>query len=102
MSFDLLVVDADTPILLPIYNMEGLGVYLQNLDDVHIHHAFGEKAKITRLNNHLYLQCNTNITSHFTFSKLKRLHRCFGDLPADKLVNFLNRAEMSTITPDTR
>lgn len=91
-----------TPILLSIDDMDRLGIFLQNLDNVLVHRDYGEPAEVTRVNGHPYLQWNTEITSYFTFPELKRLHRCFGHSHVDKLVKVLKRSEMSTITPETR
>lgn len=102
MSFDLHVVNFNTPILLSLDDMDRLGVYMKNLDDFFVHRASGEEAKITRLNGHPYLRWEKNIASYFTFFELKCLHRRFGRLHVDKPVSVLNRAEIPTITTDTR
>lgn len=71
MSFDRLVVDADAPILLSIDDMDRLGVYFRNLNNLLIHHDSGETASIVRLDGHLYLRWSTDIVSYFIFSELK-------------------------------
>lgn len=102
MSFDIHVVNADTPKLRSIDDMDRLGIYMQNLDNFLIHRDSGETAKIARVNSHPYLQRNTKIASYFTFPELRRLHRHFGHPHVDKLVNVLKRLKVSTITPETR
>lgn len=102
MSFDLNVANADTPILLSIDDMDRLGIYLLNLDNVLVHRNSGETTKITRVNGHPYLQRNTEITSYFTFPEIKRIHRRFGHSHVDKPINGLKRLEISTIKTETR
>lgn len=102
MSFDLHIVDADTLILLSIDDMDRLGIYLQNLDNVLVHRNSGKKANIVRLDAHPYLHWNFLIFSHFTYAKLWRLHRQFGHPHDHQLANVLKRAEISTVTTDTK
>lgn len=101
MSFDLNIVDADTPILLSFEDMGQLRIFLQNLNNVLVHCDCGETAKTTHVNGHPYLQWKTEILFYFTFSELKQLHRRFGHPHVDKLINDLKKSKVSTITPET-
>lgn len=78
MSFDLHVVHTDTPILPSIDDMDRLGIFVKNPDNVSVHRDSGETAKITLVSVHPYLQWNTEIAFSFTFPKLNRLHLRFG------------------------
>lgn len=59
--FDVHIVEVDTPIILLIDDMDRLGVYLNNLENVLIHHSLGKKALITKVRGY-YL---SNVTHTF-------------------------------------
>lgn len=101
-SFDAHIVDADTPILMSIDDMDRLGVYLNNLENVLVHSKTGSKVPITRVRGHPFVQWNSFSSCHLTEIELRRLHRRFGHPSTEKLLNILHRAEIADIGPNTR
>lgn len=56
LTFKVHVVDADTPILLSIDDMDSLGIYLNSLEDNLIHAESGLKAPIAQVHGHPFIQ----------------------------------------------
>lgn len=102
MSFDLHVVDDNTPILHSVADMDRLDVYSQNLNILLIRHDYGYTAGIVRLDGRPYVRWNNDTVLHSTFSELRILHRRFGHIHVDKLVNVLKRSKISTVSAETR
>ena len=95
------VVDADTPFLLCLADMDRLGLVYDNLEDRLIHAASGNSAPITRVNGHPFLQWSPITQCLLTETEIRRLHKRFGHPHADKLYHLLRRAEVD-VPPELR
>lgn len=102
LSFDAHVVEADTPILLSIDDMDRLGIYLNNLKDQLVHQDTALVAKVQRKRGHPFILWDPHISCMLTNTELHRLHRRFGHPSADKLMKLLQRAELPDVGPETR
>lgn len=96
------IVDANTPILMSIDDMDLLGIYLNNLQNVLIHAKSGLKAPVNRIRGNPFLWWNTYMSSFLTTVELRRLLRRFGHPSTETLMNILNRAGIEDIGPNTR
>lgn len=101
-TFEAHIVDADTPILMCIDDMDRNELYLNNVENVLIHSKTKLEAPVTRVRGHLFIQWNTLISCHLTEIELRRLHRRFGHPTTDKLMKLLERSGLEQIDSDTR
>lgn len=96
------VVEADTPILLSIDDMDRLDIYLNNFTDQLVHQSLGLKARVQRRRVHPFIIWNLHISCMLTSIELRRLHCRFGHPSMDKFMKLLQRAELSDVSPETR
>lgn len=64
LSFDVHVVDADTPILVSIYDMDLLRFYFNNLDDTLLHPLSGLNSLIKRTVGHSFIHWSFHVFSN--------------------------------------
>lgn len=96
------IVDADTPILLAIDDMDRLGIYFNNLENTVIHTSSGQRGLVSRVRGHPFIQWNPHISCLLTEVELRRLHRRFGHPSTDKLMKLLKRSTLENIGSGTR
>lgn len=96
------VMKADTPILLPIDDMDRLGIYLNNLEDKLSHPKSGLFARIKRICGHPYINWKPHMVWFLHALEVRRPHRRFGHPPADKLINPLPHSKITDVGPETR
>lgn len=93
------VVNADTPFLLSIADMDKYGIYLNNFKNILV--SSTQVLPVTRRSGYLSLLWKTHLTSttdepepgfFITYRELHRLHRLFGYPAAHRLQRLLGRA----------
>ncbi|POS82128.1 hypothetical protein EPUL_006743, partial [Erysiphe pulchra] len=85
------VVNADTPFLLCLQDMDSLKIYYNNLRDV-IQMQNGKSIPVIRKFNHAFLVWGIPSLNYLTDSELRQLHRRFGHPSVNRLVKTLERA----------
>ena len=88
---DFHVMQADTPFLLCIQDMDRLGIYLNNLKDQVVLRD-GSTVPIIRLHGHPFLIWGPPSINYLTDTELRQLHRRFGHPSANRLVRTLEKA----------
>ena len=84
----------NTPFLLCIRDMDWLGVYLDNVDNMLVQKRTGKKQLILRKWGHPWLPLDDEqaAVQHLTDTELRQLHRRFGHPAAERLYKVLDRA----------
>ncbi len=98
------VVDADTPFLLSLTDMDHLGVYYDNVQDLLVKH--NARFPVSRRFGHPFLLWGPFLSASATFStecmltevELRRLHRRFGHPSAARLYNVLRKANQQDVS----
>ena len=90
-NIDFHVVQAETPFLLCLQDMDKLGIFFNNLKDVIIKRD-GSILPVIRLFMHPFLVWGDESVNYLTETELRQLHRRFGHPSVNRLVRTLNRA----------
>ncbi|KAI0992762.1 hypothetical protein K3495_g15423, partial [Podosphaera aphanis] len=85
------VVQADTPFLLCVQDMDKLQVYFNNLNDELVLQD-GSRLPVVRVFNHPFVVWGRASTNYLTDIELRQLHRRFGHPSVNRLVRTLERA----------
>ena len=87
-------IPANTPFLLCIRDMDQLGIYLDNVDDMLVQKKTGKKQLIVRKWGHPWFPLDDDqaAAQHLTDVELRQLHRRFGHPAAERLYKVLERA----------
>ena len=88
---DFHVVQADTPFLLCLRDMDRLGIYLNNLKDQVVLQN-GSTVPIVRFLEHPFVIWGPPSVNYLTDTELRQLHRRFGHPSANRLVRTLEKA----------
>lgn len=90
------------PILLSLRDMDKLGVYFDNIDNLLVHKQSNMSQTVERHFGHAVINWNPHLQCAFTEAQLRRLHRRFGHPSANKLVNLLEKSDTDEATQETR
>jgi hypothetical protein len=85
------VVDADTPFLLCLQDMDKMGVYYNNISD-RIVHPGGSYPIVRRFSHPFVVWDAQTAIAYLTEPELRQLHRRFGHPAVERLATVLNRA----------
>lgn len=101
LSFEVHTVSAGTPILLSIDDMDGLGIFLNNLNDILVHLQSRLNAIVTRTRRHPFIKWNPRTFCSLMTSELRQLHQNFGHPSTDKLMKVLEKPGIADVVPVT-
>lgn len=101
LTFNVHVVDADSPILLSINDEDAVGIYLNSVEDNLIHAESGLKARTTRVHGHPFNQWKPHITCMLAHAELRQLYCRYGHPSADKLIKISERTGLDNIDSET-
>lgn len=96
------IVAEDVPLLLPFADMDRVGIFYTNIANKLHHDATRDSATITRFHMHQFSHWNLVLQWLFMENELRRLHRRFGHLKAQKLHNLLYCSELERVDRKTR
>lgn len=102
LSFGVHAIASDVSILLGLPHMDRQDIYINDLDDRLVHQDKVQFGLTTRQFGHAFVQGNPHIVCHCTDDELRRLHRRFEHPSLDKLHTLLERANIDSVTTDTR
>jgi hypothetical protein len=86
------IVEADTPFLMCLKDMDDLKVYFNNLKNVLIREYDKRTFPIVRKLGHPFMVWGPMTINYLTETELRQLHRRFGHPSAERLVRLLERA----------
>ena len=85
------IVDADTPFLLCLQDIDKMGIYYNNITN-QIVHQNGTYSVVRRFGHPFIIWSASTMVTYLTESELRQLHRRFGHPAVERLVTVLNRA----------
>lgn len=98
---DVHVVTADVSLLLELPDMDRLGIFFNNLEDLLVNALYEKTVSTTCLFGHAFIRWKPHMNCHFTELELRGIHRRFGHSSTQKLYKLLNRAALDAVHTGT-